>query len=611
MTMQPPLAPGLPIIQQAPGLLRNPLDLMLRMYYELGPVYRVRGGGREYTVLAGLEANRWFSQHADEYMSSGPVYQPYMDDMGSDLALVALDGDQHKTFRKSLRPGYSREAIAPHLPDMLAEIEKATQAWEPGQKINVLDTMQLLVSQVMGIGMARCPVDHHFSDVRTFGLIFLGAGVGGFPNFMRRLPHYRAARQRALRFIQARLDDHRQHPNKIHPDLLDVLLQTHRPDGSPLSETDLLATAHTAYTNGLVYVSASSGFMLYRLLKHPEVLEKVQPEIDDLFANGTPDINHLRQSRWLRGAFMESIRLHPVALSNPRYVEKTFEFAGYEIKAGSATLTATAVCHYLPELFPDPTSFDIERFSPPRSEHRQPGAFVPFGLDAHSCLAAGVVEAVMMLIVGKLLHKYRFKLDPPSYNLKLSVMPFPAPESGFNIHLSEIRVPALVEITSYEDIFAALLPDVDAREIDQLAQQAVVKQYEGGQTIIREGDPAEAFFIILDGEVEISQEQAGILAHLHSGQYFGEIGLLYGTTRNATVHTTAPTTVLSIDRQSFIQMVTQYDLTSGEIAKLVHKRRITTTVARVLPTLSVNQIDEWLPEFEVRTYDPGATVIKQ
>ena len=73
------------------------------------------------------------------------------------------------------------------------------------------------------------------------------------------------------------------------------------------------------------------------------------------------------------------------------------EFAGHRIPAGTPVIIGTTVPHGLPELFPDPERFDPDRFAPGRAEHRQPGAYGPFGVSTHICAGSGMAEGLIML----------------------------------------------------------------------------------------------------------------------------------------------------------------------------------------------------------------------
>jgi MFS family permease len=82
-----------------------------------------------------------------------------------------------------------------------------------------------------------------------------------------------------------------------------------------------------------------------------------------------------------------------------------------------------------------------------------------------------------------------------------------------------------------------------------------------GQTIIRQGDPSDRFYLILDGTVEVSQvaEPGGLphrLRELGVDDAFGELGLLTGAARSATVTASTPVRLLALDGPEFLELVT-------------------------------------------------------
>ena len=80
------------------------------------------------------------------------------------------------------------------------------------------------------------------------------------------------------------------------------------------------------------------------------------------------------------------------------------------------------------------------------------------------------------------------------------------------------------------DLFKTLTP----RQLTDVAEKMSKRHYAAGETIIRNGDPGEEFFLISDGEVEISRADREV-ARLGPGDFFGEVALISGEPRNATV----------------------------------------------------------------------------
>jgi CRP-like cAMP-binding protein len=76
---------------------------------------------------------------------------------------------------------------------------------------------------------------------------------------------------------------------------------------------------------------------------------------------------------------------------------------------------------------------------------------------------------------------------------------------------------------------------------------------------MREGDPGDRFYIVADGEIELSREGRA-MATLGPGSYFGEIALLTDHPRTATVTASTPSTLLALDRVDFLEAITKAPL---------------------------------------------------
>lgn len=96
--------------------------------------------------------------------------------------------------------------------------------------------------------------------------------------------------------------------------------------------------------------------------------------------------------------------------------------------------------------------------------------------------------------------------------------------------------------------------------LEQAARHLTRLRMTPGQVVVRQGDPADRFFHILDGTFEVNQTKdpggaPRFLRTLGPGDVFGEIGLLRGVPRTATVTSATDGTLLALDGGRFLELV--------------------------------------------------------
>jgi MFS family permease len=91
--------------------------------------------------------------------------------------------------------------------------------------------------------------------------------------------------------------------------------------------------------------------------------------------------------------------------------------------------------------------------------------------------------------------------------------------------------------------------------LEHLAGRLVPLRFGPGVEIIREGDRGDRFYLLAEGEVEVSADGQGISV-LGVGDSFGEIALLHDVPRTATVRARGPVAVYALEREDFLAAVT-------------------------------------------------------
>ncbi len=146
-------------------------------------------------------------------------------------------------------------------------------------------------------------------------------------------------------------------------------------------------------------------------------------------------------------------------------------------------------------------------------------------------------------------------------------------DSGLSREQIDAEISRRLTMT-YERYIAQALPTLSPEELHRVVDQVESEVFDAGDTIVKQGDDADMFYIIAQGEVDVIDENNGgkVIDHLRAGQYFGEIGLRRGGKRTATVRASTAVEVLKLDQCEFDDLVSQSSLSRDEIDRRIQQR---------------------------------------
>mgnify|MGYP000032083163 CR=1 FL=1 len=438
----PPMQRGLPFLGSALQLAKDPITFFVKMYQKHGPIFSVRILGKKVTVLAGPEANLFVARNGKHCFSSKAAWDDFAKELGVESLMINTDGLHHARYRKLQQRGFSPKMLVGRVNEAVELTKESLMAYNPGDDIPMVQWMRLIASDQLGTLMANRKPDEYFEDVLYFLNTLLRVTIiKNWPRIALKNPKYIRAKRRAMQLAEELLYLHQGKQMGPYPDLVDDILNASKERGvSYKNKNELLTSVLGPYFAGLDTVANTTACMIYAILKHPELKQKIQKEADEIFADGSfSGIEDIKKLKYARLALMETMRMYPVAPMIPRIASCSFEFAGHRVKKGEDLFVATTSAHFLPELYKDPETFDITRFDAPRLEHRQPGAFAPYGAGPHACLGANLGEMLILVTVATIFHQAELSLQPQDYELKLRVEAGITPGKDFKLRLLSRR----------------------------------------------------------------------------------------------------------------------------------------------------------------------------
>lgn len=150
------------------------------------------------------------------------------------------------------------------------------------------------------------------------------------------------------------------------------------------------------------------------------------------------------------------------------------------------------------------------------------------------------------------LARHGIEIPVSTQHVRLVALPPPPPPESPEAAASR-RIASLARV--------GLLQSLDAAQMRQLASRVASKTFAAGEQVIRQGDPGSSMYVIDSGRVQVSLESPETppkpLADLGPGDFFGEMSLMTGEARSATVTAVEESLLVEVDKEAFRSVLEQ------------------------------------------------------
>ncbi|MCY4591519.1 MAG: cytochrome P450 [Alphaproteobacteria bacterium] len=409
---------------------------------EYGPVFEIRRPfAKSMLFLAGPQTNRWAHRQGRRYLMSMNYFSDFEKVYGAHGVLPSLDGSDHFRLRRALSPAYSRSRLAGQLDGVYRHGREFMADWKVGDRFPATLLSRRMINAQLSPLFISIDSQDIFDDLMTYKERALNIHIlKVLPKFMLNTIGMKR-RAKSVDTLMERVQSlHTPAQRAGCPRVLaDDLLSLHASDPQLVPESNL-RFALSAALIASVYLGDAFSFALYAMAAQPALHERICGEADALFENGDPDGEAFTPSaidvthRFL----MECLRMYPIVPMSLRDVMNSCTVEGYELPVGSRLYIAQTAAHYMPEVFPDPFSFDIDRYLPPRNEHHGPG-YAPYGLGTHTCLGNRWMDLQLAVNVLMVAHYFTLEVSPANYTLRFNPLPSMKPSKRLKFRIAEQR----------------------------------------------------------------------------------------------------------------------------------------------------------------------------
>ncbi len=164
---------------------------------------------------------------------------------------------------------------------------------------------------------------------------------------------------------------------------------------------------------------------------------------------------------------------------------------------------------------------------------------------------------------------------------------------------------------------APLFSDLSPEAFIELLERCPLRRFEAGDRILQQGDPGDSFYVICEGRVSVLREDDGLahpVAALEAGEFFGEVALLAGGPRTASVYAlTDDTQVLEISGELLMDLARRHPGVASALKTFCRQRLLSNllSTSALFRPLDRGERRELATRFRARDALAGEVVITQ
>ena len=405
-----------------------------------GPVYQLRLPFSEpMTFLAGPQINHWANRHGRMYLRARDYFADFEKAYGASGVLPSLDGADHFRLRKAMAPAYSRRRLQSQVDQLYGHVRGYMADWKVGESYSARRLCRRMINAQISPMSVSVDSQDLFDDLMKYKERALTVHMLRLlPEFTLKTPGMKR-RAKAIDTLLGRVQSvHTPAQRAGCPrNLADDLLSLNASDPQLVPESNL-RFALSAALIASVYLGDAFSFVVYAMASQPDHYARIRAEADALFGNGDPDGTAFTPDALdITHRFVtECLRMYPIVPVSVRNVMNSCVVEGYELPVGARINIAQTAPHYMEDVFPDPFKFDIDRYLPPRYEHRGPG-YAPYGVGTHRCLGFRWMELQLMINVMMIAHHFTLKVAPANFKIRFDPFPSLKPSKKLKFRVAE------------------------------------------------------------------------------------------------------------------------------------------------------------------------------
>jgi len=359
--------------------------------------------------------------------------------------VLTSSGEQWRTKRRRLQPGFRHESTLSYAPLIGEEVERLLARRRAGSLLELHSSMRDVTLRVV----CRALFGQEFSgDADQLGratrvlqeAVLRPKILPAWAPTPANLQH-RRMRARVDRQVYRILDRQQDTPGSLLSMLRERLRDSSAAEGaaaggSKEARQELRDEVVTLLLAGHETTALALTWAFYLVALHPNIDRLLAEEIARVSAGQALGAEHVPGLELTQRVLDEAVRLYPPVYVIPRVCTRAVQIGAYRVEAGDELWLWVYFMQRDARWFRLPERFDPERFVTGGEAAQHPRAYLPFGAGLRSCIGRGFATLEAVLVLASVLQRFRLELS--DYR---PVFPRPritlAPERAIRVRLRE------------------------------------------------------------------------------------------------------------------------------------------------------------------------------
>ena len=403
----------------------NPDRFCRENLVKYGPIFKTSVFGGTTVFVGSKTANEMIFNGDNKY--SKIALPPTTMEMFGEHSLFQKP-ELHSKRKSALSPAFAGKMLEGYLPHIQTVIINHLNRWPTTEKIDLTPSVEklsfdILVPLLLGFdpnqeasSWSVLPIKSKEELKKLYQQFFDGFyGLIKWKSKLTAFGRGYIAREKLMEFMGIIIEQTKKQDIEPTANFISMMLADQQANPDSIFIDELMRTQCLLQLWGSHYeVTALLGSWIYHIGKHPQVIEKIRQELEQVLGNEYNDeqvtMTHLKSMKYLEATIKETLRISPPSSTANRRLTKSVVLDGYLFKKGWTVIAEPRITHIMEEYYQKPDSFEPERFLHSRKEGGK-YEFIPFGGGVHQCLGAQLAMTIMKVFAINFVPRFNWQLQ--------------------------------------------------------------------------------------------------------------------------------------------------------------------------------------------------------